>query len=249
MLEIDSLVVTYGSGHGATVAVDNVSLIVEPNSVVGLVGESGSGKSTLGKAVVGLAPIAAGTIRFSGEIVRGTGSSRAGLQRQIQYVFQDPYASLDPRMRVGSSIAEGMRRIGRRDAVAEVRRLLDLVHLDPGAAQVLPRQLSGGQRQRVAIARALAARPKILIADEVTSALDVSVQGAILNLLKQIQVETGVGILFISHNLAVVRYMAQTVAVMRSGRLVEYGPTDRVIESPSDPYTRELLMAVPTIRR
>jgi peptide/nickel transport system ATP-binding protein len=249
MLEIENLVVTYGSGPRATTAVDDVSLTVAPNAVVGLVGESGSGKSTLGKAVVGLAPISSGAIRFNGQQVGQRGRLNAGRLRTVQYVFQDPYASLDPRMRVGSSIAEGLGRIGRRAAAAEVDRLLDLVHLDAGAAQQRPRQLSGGQRQRVAIARALAARPELLIADEITSALDVSVQGAILNLLKQIQAETGVGILFISHNLAVVRYMAQEVAVMRFGRLVESGPTDRVIGFPEDTYTRELLAAVPSVRR
>jgi peptide/nickel transport system ATP-binding protein len=250
MLDIRNLTVVYGHGGHRNAAVQDVSLRVEPHAIVGLVGESGSGKSTLGKAVVGLAPVAAGTIEWNGAPVSVRPNAWRGTARPaIQYVFQDPYASLNPRLRVGAAIAEGLgdhRRSGRR---VEVERLLELVRLDPEVADVLPRQLSGGQRQRVAIARALAAGPELLIADEITSALDVSVQGAVLNLLKEIQAETGVAILFISHNLAVVRYLAGSVAVMKQGRMVEFGPTDQVVESPSDPYTQQLLEAVPALRR
>ncbi len=169
----------------------------------------------------------------------------------MQFVFQDPYASLDPRMSVGASIAEGVAangEIARAGRAAEVRRLLELVRLDPDCGRLRPRQMSGGQRQRVAIARALAARPQILIADEITSALDVSVQGAVLNLLREIQRETAVGVLFISHNLAVVRYLADTIAVMNRGRLVESGPAQQVIDQPQEEYTKRLLAAVPTLR-
>ena len=161
-------------------------------------------------------------------------------------VFQDPYSSLDPRMTAGESVTEAMPPGGgRAERRAEVERLLDLVHLDPACAGSVPSRLSGGQRQRVALARALAARPRVVIADEITSALDVSVQGAVLNLVRELQRELGLTILFISHNLAVVRYVASHVAVMRGGKLVEQGPTARVLTEPAHEYTRELLAAVP----
>lgn len=255
VLEVHELVVRFGHGSHALTAVDGVSLSVGSGTVVGLVGESGSGKSTLARAIVGLAPITAGEIVWDGSPVptRGPAGRRAlrDLRRRVQFVFQDPYASLDPRMSVGDSIAEGVaadRTISRAGRGAEVRRLLELVRLDPECGRLRPRQMSGGQRQRVAIARALAARPEILIADEITSALDVSVQGAVLNLLRDIQRETAVGVLFISHNLAVVRYLADTIAVMHRGRLVESGPAQQVIEDPQEDYTQRLLAAVPTIR-
>lgn len=231
--------------YGRFTAVDKVSLSVGESQIVGLVGESGSGKSTLAKALVGLAPVAGGT-------VSGVGPGQA------QLVFQDPYASLNPRMPVGACVAEGLRlpRTGPRTGpsagprsgrAAEVARLLAQVSLDPALAARYPRELSGGQRQRVAIARALAARPALLIADEITSALDVSVQGAILNLVRQLRAELGLSVLFISHNLAVVRYVADVIAVLRQGRLVEIGPTEQVVTDPQDDYTRELMAAVPTL--
>ncbi|MBO0786271.1 MAG: ABC transporter ATP-binding protein, partial [Actinobacteria bacterium] len=182
-------------------------------------------------------------------------------RRSIQLVFQDPYASLDPRMRVGESIGEAMRP-GRDDAgqagrdgrdrrarAAEVTRLLELVSLDPACAGVLPRALSGGQRQRVALARALAARPSVLIADEITSALDVSIQGSVLNLVRDLQLRLGLGMLFISHNLAVVRYVADVIAVMYCGRLVEVAAAADLIQRPQHPYTQELLASVPSLHR
>jgi peptide/nickel transport system ATP-binding protein len=251
VLEVRDLVVRFGSGRRAFTAVDGVSLTVASSSVVGLVGESGSGKSTLAKAIVGLTPVHSGEILWDGQPMVQTRFGRpVRLQRRVQFIFQDPYASLDPRMSIGTSITEGIAAnplIPRAGRPAEVRRLLELVRLDPEAAGRRPRQLSGGQRQRVAIARALAANPEILIADEITSALDVSVQGAVLNLLREIQAQTSVGILFISHNLAVVRYLADTIAVMHNGRLAEIGPADQVIDRPSDAYTKRLLAAVPTI--
>ncbi|MFH8574072.1 ABC transporter ATP-binding protein [Streptomyces sp. NPDC017993] len=229
-MKIRELTVRYGKFN----AVDHVSLNVPPGSAVGLVGESGSGKSTLARAVAGLVP-SRGTI---------TGIDRS----KVQMVFQDPYSSLNPRMSVGLSIAEGlgprMRRTARR---TEVERLLDLVALPAAAADKYPRELSGGQRQRVAVARALAAQPDLLIADEITSALDVSVQGAVLNLIRELRTELGLSMLFISHNLAVVRYVTDTVAVMRAGRLVEAGTVDEVIGAPQHPYTRSLLDAVPRL--
>jgi peptide/nickel transport system ATP-binding protein len=228
--------------YGAATILDGVSLTVPDGQVVGLVGESGSGKSTLARAAVGLAPMVGGRILLDGADV-----PRKGRRRPLQMVFQDPYSSLDPRMTIGESIAEPMRsaRSSRATRGAEIARLLELVHLDPTRADTLPAQLSGGQRQRVALARALAARPEVVIADEITSALDVSVQGAVLNLVKEMQRELGLSMLFISHNLAVVRYVASHVAVMHDGRIVEHGPTDEVLERPTHPYTEQLLAAIP----
>ncbi|WCB95151.1 Oligopeptide transport ATP-binding protein OppF [Baekduia alba] len=255
VLSVRDLTVRFGSGATAFTAVDGVSLEVASSSVLGLVGESGSGKSTLARAIVGLVPPAAGQVLWDGVPVAVTGRAAKRdlrvLRRRVQFVFQDPAASLDPRMSVGDSVGEGVTAHGeipRAGRAAEVRRLLELVRLDPGCVRLRPRQMSGGQRQRVAIARALAARPEILIADEITSALDVSVQGAVLNLLRDIQRETGVGILFISHNLAVVRYLADDIAVMNAGRLVEAGPAAEILDRPGDAYTQRLLAAVPSIR-
>lgn len=237
-LEFDAVKVRYGR----LTAVDGVSLTVPAGQVVGLVGESGSGKSTLARAAVGLAPVSAGQVRLDGVDVR-----RLPRRRPLQMVFQDPYSSLDPRMGIGESIAEAMPRgAGRK---AEVARLLDLVHLDPERATMLPGQLSGGQRQRVALARALAGQPKVLIADEITSALDVSVQGAVLNLVRDVQRRLALSMLFISHNLAVVRYVSDIVAVMYLGRIVEAGPAEQVLTDPRHPYTRDLLAAAPSAHR
>ncbi|MEV6638563.1 ATP-binding cassette domain-containing protein [Amycolatopsis sp. NPDC051371] len=231
--------------YGRTTAVDGVSLTVPAGAVVGLVGESGSGKSTLARAAVGLAPLTCGRITLAGAPV-----PTRGRPRPLQMVFQDPYSSLDPRMTVGDSVAEAMPPgSSRAERRAEAARLLELVHLDPVCAGAVPSRLSGGQRQRVALARALAARPRVIIADEITSALDVSVQGTVLNLVRELQRELGLSMLFISHNLAVVRYVASHVAVMRSGRIVEQGPTARVLTEPAHDYTRALLAAVPGSRR
>jgi peptide/nickel transport system ATP-binding protein len=236
-LKFDDVTVRYGR----TTAVDGVSLTVPEGQVVGLVGESGSGKSTLARAAVGLAPLAGGRITLGGAPV-----PTRGRPRPLQMVFQDPYSSLDPRMTAGESVTEAMPPGGSRaERRKEVERLLELVHLDPVCAGSVPSRLSGGQRQRVALARALAARPRVVIADEITSALDVSVQGAVLNLVRELRRELGLTILFISHNLAVVRYVASHVAVMRHGRVVEQGPADRVLTDPSHDYTRALLAAVP----
>ncbi|HEX5620194.1 MAG TPA: ABC transporter ATP-binding protein [Solirubrobacteraceae bacterium] len=233
MIETRELTVRFGP----VVAVDRVSLTLPAGQVLGLVGESGSGKSTLARALVGLVPFA-GRVLVRGEDWRSLPRAR---RRRVQMVFQDPFASLNPRMTVGATIAEAAR------SWADVERLLELVGLDAGHALRLPRELSGGQRQRVAIARALAVRPDVLIADEITSALDVSVQGAILNLLREIQAELGLTVLFISHDLSLVRYVSDATAVMYLGRIVEQGAVDAVVERPRHPYTRALLDAVPSL--
>ena len=242
-LRFDTVSVRFGTHRAGLTAVDGVSLVVPSGSVVGLVGESGSGKSTLARAAIGLSPISEGTITLDGVDVR-----RFRRNRPIQMVFQDPFSSLDPRMTIGESIAEALPRDIRRPAArrAEVARLLELVSLDPERAASLPGALSGGQRQRIALARALAARPEVIIADEITSALDVSVQGSVLNLVRSLRAELDLTMLFISHNLAVVRYLSDHIAVMYLGKIVEVGPTDQVLADPQHPYTKELLASAPT---
>jgi peptide/nickel transport system ATP-binding protein len=236
-LRFEDLTVRYGPN----IAVDGVSLVVPSGRIVGLVGESGSGKSTMARAAVGLAPVESGRILLDGEPV-----PLRGRRRPVQMVFQDPFSSLDPRMSIGESVSEPIPRDVRRgDRRAEVARLLDLVHIGSSRADARPSELSGGQRQRVALARALAAQPAVVVADEITSALDVSIQGTVLNLVRELQAELGLTILFISHNLAVVRYVASDVAVMHRGRIVEQGPTAQVLQTPSHDYTRDLLAAVP----
>ena len=240
-LQFRGVSVRFGTGRRALTAVDQVSLTVPHRETMGLVGESGSGKSTLARAAVGLAPSHTGAINLDGHPVPVRGA-----RRPLQMVFQDPTASLDPRMRVGDAISENMpRALTKADRDGEVARLLGLVHLDPARAASYPGQLSGGQRQRIALARALAGRPEVIIADEITSNLDVSIQGAILNLVRDLVDELGLTMLFISHNLAVVRYMSTRIAVMWQGRIVEEGPTARVLEAPEHPYTRQLLAAIP----
>lgn len=244
-LRFEKVTVRYGTGRHAHVAADNVDLVVPSGHVVGLVGESGSGKSTLARAAVGLVAPAAGKIALDGKPVPRHG------RRPLQMVFQDPYASLDPRMTAGESIAEAIPRGATARSAAggsrhdEATRLAGLVGLPPGTVDKFPSELSGGQRQRVALARALAGRPDVIIADEITSALDVSTQGAVLNLVRELQRELHLSMLFISHNLAVVRYVADYVAVMYQGRIVEHGPAEQVLRDPAHDYTRELLAAVP----
>jgi peptide/nickel transport system ATP-binding protein len=243
-LVFDELSVRYGHHPTALTAVDRVSLTVPAGQVVGLVGESGSGKSTLARAAVGLAPISGGQVRLDGTDVRRWPRR----ERHVQMVFQDPYSSLDPRMRISESIIEAMPRGAHGNAAArraEVARLLELVNLGAERASLLPGQMSGGQRQRVALARALAGQPRVVIADEITSALDVAVQGAVLNLVRDIQQQLQLSMLFISHNLAVVRYVSDVIAVMYLGRIVESGPTEQVLADPQHPYTRDLLAAAP----
>jgi peptide/nickel transport system ATP-binding protein len=237
-LEFRDLVVEF-DGHVR--AVDGVSLTVPAGSIVGLVGESGSGKSTLARSAVGLAPVASGQILVDGK--EPPRRRRRGRQ-PVQMIFQDPYSSLDPRMTVGQSIAESMiGTVGRSERDSAIASLLEQVRLEPRLAGRYPSDLSGGQRQRVSIARALAAKPDVIIADEITSALDVSVQGAVLNLVRDLQRDLGLSMLFITHNLNVVRYVSDIIAVMYLGRIVEIGPTEQLIGDPQHPYTRTLVAA------
>ncbi|HYJ69477.1 MAG TPA: ABC transporter ATP-binding protein [Nocardioidaceae bacterium] len=252
-LDVEDLSVRFQANGRPLVAVDRVSLRVPSGSVVGLVGESGSGKSTLARAVVGLVPAAGGRVRIDdADLAAMSASERRRARRQVQLVFQDPSGSLNPRMTVGATLAEAVgahERLGRGERHDKVSELLDLVSLDRRLAASYPRELSGGQRQRVAIARALAVRPSILICDEITSALDASVAGAILNLLRDLRRTLGLSILFISHNLAVVRYVSDEIGVMYAGRVVEFGSAESLVRSPEHPYTQVLLDAVPRVGR
>jgi oligopeptide/dipeptide ABC transporter ATP-binding protein len=229
-------------------AVDGVDLDIGRGQALALVGESGSGKSTLALALAGLRPVDRGEIRLGGKVL-GAHRSRAD-QRRIQMVFQDPYSSLNPRLTVGGMLAELVRVhhvVPRGEVQKYSQELLTLVGLGEDALRAQPRQFSGGQRQRVAIARALALRPDVLVADEPVSALDVSVQATILNLLRDLRRDLGLSLLLISHNLAVVRHLCDQVAVMYLGRIVEVAPTEQLFSAPRHPYTRALLAAIPRL--
>ncbi len=245
-LRFEHVTVRFGTRRRGMTAVSAVDLTVPAGRVVGLVGESGSGKTTLARAAVGLTSVTEGRILLDGQPVRPR--PRRPERRPLQMVFQDPTSSLDPRMTIGESIAEAMPRgVARHPGgrKAETARLLELVELPAESAGVYPAQLSGGQRQRVALARALAGQPDVIIADEITSALDVSIQGTVLNLVRDLQRRLQLSMLFISHNLAVVRYVSDVIAVMYLGRIVECGPADEVLLDPQHPYTTELLAAAP----
>jgi oligopeptide/dipeptide ABC transporter ATP-binding protein len=237
---------------GHVKAVDGVSLAIREGRTLALVGESGSGKTTVGKAILQLVRPTGGSVRHRGDEL--TRLSRGALKRhraRMQIIFQDPYASLNPRMRVADILAEGMRSLGvGRDEADRGRRidaLLEQVGLPLNAKGRYPHEFSGGQRQRIAIARALAVEPKLIVCDEPTSALDVSVQAQILNLLKSLQDRLGLAYLFITHNLAVVEHIAHEVAVMQEGRIVEAGGAEQVLRDPRHAYTRALLAAVPRL--
>lgn len=234
---------------GALHVLQNVSLDIRPGETVGLVGESGSGKTTLGRAILGIGPVSSGSIRFEGQEIAGySPRERGAAGAEIQAVFQDPYTSLNPSMTIEDILIEPI--IARRRQTADaarrrVRDLLDHVRLPVDAAHRFPREFSGGQRQRVAIARALALSPRLIVCDEPVSALDLSTQERVLDLFIQIQEETGVAYLFVSHDLAVVRHISHRVAVMRGGELVEFGDCDQVTARPNHDYTRRLLLAAP----
>ncbi|MFK4143942.1 dipeptide ABC transporter ATP-binding protein [Streptomyces sp. NPDC004065] len=243
VLEAAGLRREFGRGKRAFAAVDGVSLAVRRGETLGIVGESGSGKTTLGRMLVGLLDPTAGEVRFEGR-------SRGGVRPAVQMVFQDPVSSLNPRRGVGESIADPLRARGERDEgrIRErVRELLERVGLEGAHHDRYPHEFSGGQRQRVGIARALAADPRVIVCDEPVSALDVTTQAQVIALLGELQRELGLALVFVAHDLAVVRQVSDRVAVMRRGRIVEEGPADRVYASPRDPYTRQLLNAVPSL--
>ena len=249
LLEVEGLATHYAGRGGTVRAVDGVSFALAPGEVLGIVGESGCGKSTLGRTILRLLAPTAGTIRFMGEdITRLDRRAMARHRRAMQVVFQDPFGSLNPRHRVAEIVGEplAVHRVGdRASRAARVAELIDLVGLPPDARERYPHEFSGGQRQRIAIARALALEPRLLVADEPVSALDMSIQSQIINLLAGLRTRLGLSMLFISHDLSVIRHVSDRIAVMYLGRIVEIGPAAEIFARPAHPYTQALLSAVP----
>jgi len=249
LLIVEKLSKTYRGAQGDVQAVADVSFSIADGEVLGVVGESGCGKSTLGRSILKLIEPSAGRVRFAGRDI--TGLSRRDMKpvrRDVQIVFQDPFGSLNPRHKVGTIIGEPLvvHAIGNAaDRRARVAELLRLVGLPEDAAKRFPHEFSGGQRQRIAIARALALEPKLLVADEAVSALDVSIQSQIINLIAELRKRLGLAILFISHDLSVIRHVSDRIAVMYLGRIVEIGPAAEIMQAPRHPYTQALLSAIP----
>jgi peptide/nickel transport system ATP-binding protein len=230
-------------------AVDGVSFDLHKGEVLGLVGESGCGKSTISRSLMGLLPVNEGQLIFDGKDLSKISQTQwKQVRKDIQLIFQDPFASLNPRMTVGSILTEPLvvhNIVPQSELKKEAQRLLDLVHLPSDAYKRYPHQFSGGQRQRIGIARALALRPELIICDESVSALDVSIQAQVLNLLKELQSEFDLSYLFISHDLSVVHYISDRVMVMQAGKIVESGDATQVLKSPAHPYTQRLIAAMP----
>ena len=251
LLEVQNLSVTFGSKRAPFRAVDDVSFHIYKGETFGLVGESGSGKTTIGRSIIRINPISGGAVLYKGERISGRISREMDrkVTRSIQMIFQDPMASLNERAKVSYIVSEGLYAGGHRLTEAEkqekVAKALSDVGLLPEFASRFPHEFSGGQRQRICIARALALNPKVIIADEAVSALDVSIRGQIINLLLDLQRDFGIAYLFISHDMAVVERISHRVAVMYLGQIVEIGPRRAVFENPQHPYTRKLLAAVP----
>ena len=259
LLEVDDLEVAFPLSGGNPLrwgrrrvhAVNGVSLRIQPGETLGLVGESGSGKSTLGRAILQLEKATAGSVRFDGhDVTQGLASDIQRLRRQTAMIFQDPFSSLNPRQTIGAAIAEVLRvhhKVPSGKIAPRVAELLTLVGLTPSQADRRPGALSGGQCQRAGIARALALEPRLMVADECVAALDVSIQGQIINLLMDLREKMGLAILFIAHDLAIVRRLCDRVAVMYLGRIVEEGPVGQVFSLPRHPYTAALMAAIPDI--
>lgn len=235
-----------------TRAVDNVSISIQQGEILGLVGESGCGKSTLSRTIMQLIPATAGNVILDGESLTNLSHSEVRKRRlDFQMIFQDPYASLNPKMTIFSTLEEAMKqrhpKLGKNEIYQKIITLMETVGLDPAVMKKYPHEFSGGQRQRIAIARALAPEPKLIIADEPVSALDVSIQSQILNLLKRLRDELGLTMIFISHDLGVVRYIADNIAVMYQGKIVEYGEAETVFHHPQHDYTKRLLASIPKL--
>ncbi len=247
VLQSEGVNAGYGSGSRSPLVLRDIDLAVAPGRTMGLVGESGSGKSTLAKVLVGQLPPSSGHVRLSGRDVGGLSRRELlAVRRTIQLIPQDPYASLDPRMTIGRALQEALSPRGGRAGAspARVTELLETVSLDGSAARRLPHEFSGGQRQRIAIARALAVEPRVIIADEITSALDASVQAEILNLLRALQTDRGLAYVFVTHDLSLANYMCDEISVLYLGRIVEQGAV-ALLREPTHPYTRLLLDSVP----
>jgi oligopeptide/dipeptide ABC transporter ATP-binding protein len=253
-LEVRDLVVRYGSGRkarNAPPAVDGVSFDIAPGETLGLVGESGSGKSTIGKAVLGLQPPSAGTVKVHGQDITGMSLKRRSTQvADLRVVFQDPYSSLNPARTIGQTLVEPLRLMGITggQALAKARSGLESVGLPAEAVDRYPAQFSGGQRQRIAIARALVCDPKVVVLDEPVSALDLSTQAQVLNLLADLRDQRGLSFLFIAHDLGVVRFLSQRTVVLYRGQIMETGPVEAVNSAPRHPYTVALTAAAPVPR-
>jgi len=254
LLRVENLGVRYRTGRHRVEAVRGVSFEVARGRCLGVVGESGSGKSSLARAVLGLEEKVTGSVEFDGQaVLKLNREARLAFRRRAQMVFQDPFGSLNPRMKVGAALSEVLRVHGlaasRAEASAQARDWLETVGMDAVYAGRFPHELSGGQRQRVNLARALCVGAEFLVADEPVSALDVSVQAQILNLLQSLQKSRGITWILIGHDLAVMHHMADEVIVMQQGEVVERGPADKVLCHPSHPYTQELIAAAPSVGR
>ncbi|MHA1565191.1 MAG: ABC transporter ATP-binding protein [Alphaproteobacteria bacterium] len=239
----------FWSARNRVRAIDNVSFVIAPGDTLGLVGESGSGKSTIGRIVLGMMAPSVGQVSYKGDdIYRLSGEAKRRFRRRVQMIFQDPLGNLDPRMRVGEQIREALdihREGSPADRRARVEEMLESVGLDPKLGGRFPHQLSGGQQQRVVIARAVILNPELIICDEPVSALDVSVQAQVLNLMADLQKKLHLSYLFISHDLAIIRHLCNRVAVLYLGRIMEIAPTERLFSQPQHPYTKALMASVP----